>query len=82
MVEKRRAKKGAVAIVIRSIGSDKGRWPHTGATNWAAGQTPIPAAALSVADAEQLERIFGRTDKVTLHLVLSERVQTTLWPRT
>jgi Zn-dependent M28 family amino/carboxypeptidase len=65
------AKKGAVAIVIRSIGSDKGRWPHTGATNWAPGQTPIPAAALSVADAEQLERIFGRTDKVTLHLVLT-----------
>ena len=67
------AKKGAAAIVIRSIGSDKGRWPHTGGTNWAPGVTPIPAAALSVADAEQLERIFARTDKVTLHLTLTPK---------
>jgi len=67
------AKKGAAAIVIRSIGSDKGRWPHTGGTNFAPGVTPIPAAALSVADAEQLERIFKRTDKVTLHLTLTPR---------
>ncbi|MES2095442.1 MAG: M20/M25/M40 family metallo-hydrolase [Pseudomonadota bacterium] len=68
------AKKGAAAIVIRSIGSDKGRWPHTGGTNWSTGVTPIPAAALSVADAEQLERIFKRTDKVTLHLTLTPKV--------
>ena len=65
------AKKGAAAIVIKSIGSDKGRWPHTGGTNFAPGVTPIPAAALSVADAEQLERIFKRTDKVTLQLALT-----------
>lgn len=65
------AKKGAAAILIRSIGSDHGRWPHTGGTNWSPGTTPIPAAALSVADAEQLERIFARTDRVTLHLTLT-----------
>jgi Zn-dependent M28 family amino/carboxypeptidase len=67
------AKKGAAAIVIRSIGSDHGRWPHTGGTNWAPGVAPIPAAALSVADAEQLERIFQRTGKVTLHLTLTPK---------
>ncbi|MEO5494294.1 MAG: M20/M25/M40 family metallo-hydrolase [Sphingomonas sp.] len=67
------AKKGAAAILIRSIGSDKGRWPHTGGTNFAPGVTPIPAAALSVADAEQLERIFKRTGKVTIKLVLTPR---------
>lgn len=65
------AKKGAAAIVIKSIGSDKGRWPHTGGTNFAPGVSPIPAGALSVADAEQLERIFKRTDKVTMKLVLT-----------
>jgi len=65
------AKKGALAAVIRSIGSDKGRWPHTGGTNWAPGVTPIPAGALSVADSEQLERIFARTDKVVMKLVLT-----------
>jgi carboxypeptidase Q len=67
------AKKGAAAIVIRSIGSDHWRWPHTGGTNWAPGVTPIPAAALSVADAEQLERIFKRTGKVTMKLVLTPK---------
>ncbi|MBN8807450.1 MAG: M20/M25/M40 family metallo-hydrolase [Sphingomonas sp.] len=67
------AKKGAAAILIRSIGSDHGRWPHTGGTNWSPGTTPIPAAALSVADAEQLERIFARTHKVSLHLTLTPR---------
>jgi len=67
------ARKGAAAVVIRSIGSDKGRGPHAGGTNWPAGVTPIPAAALSVADAEQLERIFKRTDKVTLKLVLTPK---------
>ena len=67
------AKKGAAAIVIRSIGSDKGRWPHTGGTNFAPGVTPIPAAALSVADAEQLERIFKRSEPVTMKLVLTPK---------
>jgi Zn-dependent M28 family amino/carboxypeptidase len=65
------AKKGAAAVIIKSIGSDKGRGPHAGGTNWPDGMTPIPAAALAVADAEQLERIFKRTDKVTLKLVLT-----------
>ena len=41
------AKKGAVAILIRSIGSDHSRAPHTGATNFEKTVTPIPAAALS-----------------------------------
>lgn len=67
------ATKGAAAIIIRSVGSDKGRGPHTGGTNFAPGVTPIPAAALSVADAEQLERIFKRTDKVTMKLVLTPK---------
>ena len=68
------ASKGAAAIIIKSIGSDKGRWPHTGGTNWGPGVTPIPAAAVSVADAEQLERIFKRTtNAVMLKLMLTPR---------
>jgi carboxypeptidase Q len=69
------ASKGAVAAVIRSIGTDHGRGPHTGGTNWADGVTPIPAAALSVADAENLERMFARTKgPVTMKLVLTPRM--------
>lgn len=67
------AKKGAAAIVIRSIGSDHGRGPHAGATNFEPGVTPIPAAALSVADAENLERMVARGKPITLHLTLTPR---------
>ena len=64
------AKKGAAAIVIRSIGTDHGRGPHAGVTNFG-GVTPIPAAALSVADAENVERMIKRGKPVTLHLLLT-----------
>ncbi len=37
------AKRGAVAIVIRSIGTDHHRFPHTGTTNFPDGVKPIPA---------------------------------------
>ncbi|WP_375382545.1 M20/M25/M40 family metallo-hydrolase [uncultured Sphingomonas sp.] len=66
------AKKGAAAIVIRSIGTDHGRGPHAGTTNFPAGVKPIPAAALSVADAENLERMFAAGQPVTMHLVLDD----------
>ena len=68
------AQKGAAAIVIRSIGTDHGRGPHAGTTNFEAGITPIPAAALSVADAENLERMMKRGKPVTLKLVLTPRL--------
>lgn len=64
------SKKGAVAIVIRSIGTDHHRLPHTGVQNWIEGAHPIPAAALSVPDAEQLARVVARGKPVTLHLTI------------
>jgi len=67
------ATKGAAAIVIRSIGSDHSRAPHTGATTFAAGVTPIPAAALSVADADNLVRMIARGQPVVMHLLLTPR---------
>jgi carboxypeptidase Q len=54
------ASKGAVATLIRSIGTDYHRNPHTGGTNWAQGVKPIPAAALALPDAEQLQRLLKR----------------------
>ena len=65
------ARKGAAAIVIRSIGTDYHRNPHAGGTNFPAGVTPIPAAALSIPDAEQLERVLKRGKPVTLKLVIT-----------
>lgn len=64
------ASKGAAAILIRSIGTDHHRNPHTGVTNWPNGMKPIAAAALSVPDAEQLERLVQR-GPVTLRLVVT-----------
>lgn len=65
------AKKGAAAIVIRSAGTDYHRNPHTGNTNFEAGVTPIPAGALSLPDAENLERILKRGKPVKMKLVLT-----------
>jgi carboxypeptidase Q len=67
------ARKGAVAVVIRSIGTDEHRFPHTGGTNFPAGVAAIPAAALSHSDAEQLERIAARGKPVTMKVTLTPR---------
>jgi len=67
------AKKGAAAIVIRSIGTDSHRLPHTGTTNFPAGTTPIPAAALSAPDATLIEAMAKRGKPIRLKLVLTPR---------
>ena len=68
------SKKGALGVVIRSIGTDHHRNPHTGVQYFTDGATPIPAGALPVPDAEQLVRILKRGKPVVMHLTLvSER---------
>jgi hypothetical protein len=67
------SRKGAVAIVVRSIGTDHHRNPHTGVQTFGAGARPIPAAALTIPDAEQLQRILARGQPVRMHLVLTPR---------
>lgn len=67
------AKKGAAAIVIRSAGTDYHRNPHTGNTNFDAGVTPIPAGALSIPDAENLERMLMRGKPVVMKLKLTPK---------
>lgn len=69
------ASKGAVATVIKSVGTDHHRNPHTGGTSFPEGVTPIPAGALSLPDAENLERMFARAggSKVTLKLEMNPR---------
>lgn len=64
------AKKGAVGMVIRSVGTDHDRLPHTGAMKYEKGVPEIPAAALSVPDAELLERLVasGKTVRLAMSL--------------
>ena len=64
------SQKGAIAIVIRSIGTDHHRNPHTGVMSFANGARPIPAGALTIPDAEQLMRILKRGQPVTMRLML------------
>ncbi|MFM5907609.1 MAG: M28 family peptidase [Novosphingobium sp.] len=67
------SQKGAVGIVIRSIGTDKHRNPHTGVIGWQKDVMPIPAGAVSNPDAD-LIALIARTGKpMKLSLTLSGR---------
>lgn len=65
------AKAGASAIIIRSIGTDDNRTPHTGSMNYAEGVPQIPAAAISNPDADLLDNALKYGEPVTLHLEMS-----------
>ncbi|HVO31119.1 MAG TPA: M20/M25/M40 family metallo-hydrolase [bacterium] len=67
------AKHGAVAVVIRSVGTSAARFPHTGGMRYAEGTPKIPAGALAVPDAELLHRLLAAGAKVRLKLVLETR---------
>ncbi|MDQ3288389.1 MAG: M28 family peptidase [Pseudomonadota bacterium] len=49
---------GASGFLMRSAGTDSHRNPHTGITRFDEGLVPVPSAALSVPDAEQLTRLL------------------------
>ncbi|WP_028920093.1 M28 family peptidase [Pseudoxanthomonas suwonensis] len=53
-------RKGAIGFLMRSAGTDSHRVPHTGITRFDDGLTPVPSAALSIPDAEQLARLVAR----------------------
>ena len=67
------SQKGALAILVRSIGTDSHRTPHTGSMNFADGAKPIPAGALSNPDADQMLRILKRGKPVQMKLVLESQ---------
>lgn len=67
------SRKGAAAIVVRSIGTDRHRNPHTGVMSFAQGVAPIPAGALSIPDAEQIQRIARRGRPMRMRLLLTPR---------
>lgn len=68
------ARAGAVAFLLRSVGTDTDRMPHTGATRYIDGRQPIPSAAVSIPDADQLERL-ARRGPVRVRLVLNSTLQ-------
>jgi len=68
-------KLGAVAVLIRSVATDVNRIPHTGGTRYAKEGPRIPAAALSVPDAELLERELRSGHEVRYRLFLGCRYE-------
>ena len=61
---------GAIGYVMRSAGTDNHRVAHTGGTRYADGVTPIPAAALSNPDADQLARLLALDPATSIRLAL------------
>ncbi|MCC4831176.1 M28 family metallopeptidase [Shewanella sp. 10N.7] len=67
------AEKGAVAVVIRSIGTDHDRMAHTGMMRYKDGVAKIPAAALSAPDADMINAMLKRDDNIQLSLNLTSK---------
>jgi carboxypeptidase Q len=70
----RAAKLGAVAVLIRSIGTDNNRTPHTGGMRYQEGVNRIPAAALSNPDADLLAAEVASGKPIVFRLKLGARL--------
>ena len=67
------AERGALALIIRSAGTDYHRNAHTGALKYDDKQPRIPAAALSNNDADQLARLLALKPGIPLTLTMSSK---------
>ena len=68
------AEKGAIALIMRSVGTDNNRIAHTGVMHYKDGITKIPAAALSNPDADLLVNQLNRGKPVSFHLKLTSSI--------
>jgi carboxypeptidase Q len=69
------ARHGAVASLVRSIGPIGLRTPHTGNQTYAEGVPRIPTAAISVEDAERLQRLADRGERIRVRLRMEARME-------
>jgi carboxypeptidase Q len=65
---------GAVGILLRSVGPPGLRTPHTGVMTYADGAPRIPAAAITVEDAERLQRIQDRGGRLVVKLSMEAKM--------
>jgi hypothetical protein len=66
----RAAKLGAVAMLLRSVGSLSMQTPHTGALNYTESDPKIPAAAITLEDATLIQRLTDAGETVSVHLYM------------
>jgi len=64
------SEKGAIALIIRSVGTDKSRMPHTGNMRYQEGVKKIPAGAISTSDAMMLMSMKKRGKAITITMDL------------
>jgi len=69
------AEKGALALIMRSVGTDNNRIAHTGIMRYKEGVKKIPAAALSNPDADMLVNQLKRGKEVSFYLKLTASIQ-------
>ena len=69
------ARLGAVASLVRSITPFSMRSPHTGAVNYEDGVAKIPAAAVSVEDAEALARLTQTGVRIRVRLKMEAHME-------
>jgi carboxypeptidase Q len=64
----RAARYGGVAAIVRSVGPPGLRLPHTGSLTYANGVAKIPGAAVATEDADRLQRMADRGEKIVIRL--------------
>src|SRR5262245_10442305 len=69
------SKHGAVAALVRSVTAKSVRTPHTGAMNYGDAVVKIPAAAVTIEDAEMLARFQSRKKKAVVRLVMEAKTE-------
>ncbi|RHW76930.1 M20/M25/M40 family metallo-hydrolase [Colwellia sp. RSH04] len=69
------AEKGAIALIMRSVGTDNDRVAHTGVMRYKEGVTKIPAAAISNPDADLLVNQLKRKKPVSFYLKLTASIK-------
>ncbi|MCP4465808.1 MAG: M20/M25/M40 family metallo-hydrolase [Halieaceae bacterium] len=69
---------GAIAALIRSVGTSTHRFPHTGQMRPVSdsdGILGVPMAALSAPDADQLSRVLSYGEPVVVHLLVTPELR-------
>ena len=73
---RRAAQFGAAAVLVRSVGPTGLRTPHTGSVTYGdADVSPIPAAAVAAEDADRIQRMVARGDRVRIRLTLESQYE-------
>jgi carboxypeptidase Q len=69
----RAAKFGALAALVRSVGPVSLRTPHTGTMHYEDNVPKIPTAAVTIEDAEMMQRMQDRKEDIRVHLTMNAK---------